>query len=269
MRIVSKIHDYYDAATKFAPSDKSTTFVRATSEIPIVGEAGDKLEIPSEIDGKFRDKDKGSFCISFGFVGFCGKIYPYIHMRRTIPMESAILVQVAYSNKEEYFYSFDGFCKKYSEISEGKALAGYMDKMVYSSQGNIESIRLWLEEGAKRVYQAELRKKVSVCIKEEKVLLDFFLAHRVAYFKHTGKRHNTKNDVLIEAYPVLKDCQFYKVFDVYAAFQEVEMFLTNQIVKPDDPYIAPVPDKIKVESHGFNEFSFRQDPSSKKKRIKK
>ena len=42
------------------------------------------------------------------------------------------------------------------------------------------------------------------------------------------------------------------------------MFMNNQIVRPDDPYIEPVSDVIKAQAHGFDKFSFRKDKSKKK-----
>jgi hypothetical protein len=58
--------------------------------------------------------------------------------------------------------------------------------------------------------------------------------------------------------------EFYRVFDPYQAYQEVAMWLSNQAVP-----IKPIPemsDEIKAESKGFNKFSFRKDPSSKKRK---
>lgn len=63
-------------------------------------------------------------------------------------------------------------------------------------------------------------------------------------------------------YPILRQYGFYRIFDTQQAYQEIEMYLGNVLHPRDNPYIAPVPDTIKAESHGFDKWSFRKEPSS-------
>lgn len=62
----------------------------------------------------------------------------------------------------------------------------------------------------------------------------------------------------------LKPFEFYRVFDPYLAFQEIAMWLGNQAV-PIKP-ILKLDDVTMAEIKGFDKFSFRKDPSSKKRK---
>lgn len=55
----------------------------------------------------------------------------------------------------------------------------------------------------------------------------------------------------------LKKYKFYTVKDVIEAHSEIEMFLSNTLVKRDE--IKEVSDEIKIVSHGFNKWSFRKE----------
>ena len=62
----------------------------------------------------------------------------------------------------------------------------------------------------------------------------------------------------IEWNAMLKQCEFFRVFDPYTAFQEIAMWVGNLAV-PQKP-IPVISDKMKVQTHGFNEWSFRKPP---------
>jgi len=60
----------------------------------------------------------------------------------------------------------------------------------------------------------------------------------------------------------LYDLSFYKIMDPYTAYQEIEMFISSILVKPDkEPW--PISDKLKAETHGFNNYSFRKRPEKR------
>ena len=70
-------------------------------------------------------------------------------------------------------------------------------------------------------------------------------------------------------YPILKNLSFFKMFDAYTCFQKIEHFLTNEIVKPDEisPEIqASITDELKAQAHGYDKWSFRKEPSKKKRK---
>jgi hypothetical protein len=62
--------------------------------------------------------------------------------------------------------------------------------------------------------------------------------------------------------PLLKEYQFYKVFDAVQAFQEIGMFLGG-VLGNKEKEIVNVEDKYKITQHGFDKWSFRKEPEKK------
>lgn len=55
---------------------------------------------------------------------------------------------------------------------------------------------------------------------------------------------------------LLNQFEFYRVFGPYQAFQELEMYLNN-LARPMKP-MPVIPDELKIQTHGFNKYSFRK-----------
>jgi len=63
--------------------------------------------------------------------------------------------------------------------------------------------------------------------------------------------------------PILKEYEFYKVFDSFTAFQEIQMFISGVLGIDENP-IVEVSDKDKIISRGFDyKWSFRKPPTKK------
>ena len=62
--------------------------------------------------------------------------------------------------------------------------------------------------------------------------------------------------------PLLKEYQFYKVFNAAQAFQEISMFLGG-VLGNREKEIVNVADKYKITQHGFDKWSFRKEPQKK------
>lgn len=56
--------------------------------------------------------------------------------------------------------------------------------------------------------------------------------------------------------PLLKDYDFARVMDPHTAYQELAMYVGNNLVTQKDPNVD-IPDTIRAESHGFDKYSFR------------
>lgn len=65
--------------------------------------------------------------------------------------------------------------------------------------------------------------------------------------------------------PILKDYQFYKIFDSFQAFQEIQMFMGG-VLGRGEKEIIEVEDKYKIAQHGFDKYSFRKDKYESKKK---
>lgn len=61
----------------------------------------------------------------------------------------------------------------------------------------------------------------------------------------------------------LKDYSFFRVMEPWQAYQELSMFVGGPLVNSHKT-IPEMDNKTKVQSHGFDKYSFRQDPKVKK-----
>lgn len=255
MRLSSKQHDYYDGHFRYNGSDKKSVFVRNKRLLP------DDVVVARLLSNIPRSDnlDKPVATVSYGVIGFCGSMYPFVKVSRHT------VVNGETKPVNTYFYNFEHMLANMPDLFREIEYKG----RIYVSHDLFEKCKKYLTHGMSIIY--EFDKGLLACnIKEDKQLSNLFLNERIAYFViEYGKRTTMDGrDVLdIIAYPILKDYGFFKVFDTFAAFQQIEMFLQNQIVKPDDPYIADVPDVITAESHGFNKESFRQERTTKKPRL--
>jgi len=75
---------------------------------------------------------------------------------------------------------------------------------------------------------------------------------------------NWKNNHKFFINPLLKEYQFYKVFDAVQAFQEISMFM-GSVLGNKEKDIVQVADKYKIAQHGFDKWSFRKMPKDGKK----
>lgn len=230
MKLISKIHDYYDPVMHQRRDGQ--VFVRELKKTFI----NDKCLCPlsKDSDGKFARYD-----FKFGIVGFCGKLYPYIETT-VVGRDMSIIFR-------DLSYTWSHFCKKYPEVAEGRTRIS--DRYIF----HLSDLQNWLNFG---VYGTS-----RISIHADPFLNGLFKKENVAYFQVTDDFGGSA----LTLHPILRDLEFYKVFDLYEACQAIEMFLTNILAPRDNPYIAPIPDKIKAESHGFDKFSFRKDPTKKGK----
>jgi hypothetical protein len=176
-----------------------------------------------------------------GLIGFCGKIYPYIHHHDI--------------TGDQFFYNTDDFNKSFPEIFRGETTLS----KIYRYISRISDINRWLNEG---IISGGWYYKLSYKSLTDQTLLNLFMEKRVAYFA-IEYHHISNNDITVELYPILKNFSFYKVFDTFSAFQKIEHYLTNELIRPDDMNVV-ISDKLKAQSKGFDNWSFRKEPSEKK-----
>ncbi len=81
-------------------------------------------------------------------------------------------------------------------------------------------------------------------------------------YKRTCVERNWSNHPKFLINPLLKEYQFYKVFDAFQAFQEVSMFIGG-VLGNKEKDIVVVEDKYKIAQHGFDKWSFRKEPENK------
>jgi hypothetical protein len=266
MKIISKFKDYYDG---LASHDASTgVYERTQSKIPV-----DWIGYASSTIGQKR-----SYELSTGLVGFCGKLYPFIRYENEVenpkyhclgnPMVSSTIKTV------EYLYSFEEFEVVREDVKDVKSKRwrwNGMNDLMRGWDKNEDNAKLWFEQDwatllAKRENRWGGNGKTPVYAKPR----ELFVEHKVPYFflGHLGIKGASGQGYGVILNPCLTDYQFYRMFDAYTAYQEIEMFMNNEIVRPDDPFIEPISDEAKAQAHGFDKFSFRKDKCKPKRRKK-
>lgn len=88
-----------------------------------------------------------------------------------------------------------------------------------------------------------------------------FRDNRVPVFvaKYYGRRSYLGFRHPIICNGLLRELEFFRVFDPYTAFQEIAMHVGGVLGAPNKP-VPEVSDKDMVSAKGFNEWSFRKPP---------
>ena len=253
MRIIAKNHDYYDSALAFG-HDEHVVFERKEKEYV----AGWKKPLPDGYDvmspkmgrremtyqwahgrreGSYdTNKEDREFAYLPFTVAFCGKLYPGIRIDSRKGTDSW---------SSDYAYTFDAYVILLNHFGIG---------FVEPTRG-----RGWSVYGVERKGSP---KKEEDC-KE--------------YFKRSGEGHAAffaKRGHPIAVYvpgdPTtlfinceLKKFAFYKVFDSYTAFQELDMFISGIMTRDGNP-MAGISDKDLRDKKGFDDMSFKKAPTKRR-----
>jgi hypothetical protein len=239
MLIISKKKDFYDGVVGTMGVDKTIVYNRDLIEIEndqlpyVLRKRTWRKESPfHELSYHSIKKEYKHVCDEHAhfIIGFCGKLYIGWKLYREIdPLTHAISTEITYDT--EFMQT----------ILEEK-----------SWHNNLEDTINYI-----RTYDA----------------LPLFRNFKVPLFVYDGdfgrtsfdKKHRSYNNHQPKFFlnPLLKDYEFYKVFDTFQAFQEVEMFMGG-VLGAGEKEITEVADKYKITQHGFNKFSFRKDKEIKK-----
>lgn len=168
--------------------------------------------------------------ITLYVIGFCGKLFG-----------------VAEHNGE-YFYNFNDL--------EKQTLA-----KKYKDAYNTRSVFL------RRFLDCNLMSALRECTWTENIpdYHTYFQKYNVPIFSiKVASTITSELTPLIVLNPKLSAFKFYQIKDAFTAYQEIDMYLHNELANPDNPHIDPVSDVIKAESHGFNKYSFRKDKTKHK-----
>ena len=163
-------------------------------------------------------------------IGFCGNIYPMIEM--TYDEEKAL----CYSAKE-----VDDFLQRTLKKKSWERYCGHA------------KYRLWNCDQKRAV---EFFKE---CGKVKSSFKKMFDDKQCPIF--VAEHANVETVITYNA--LLRPYEFFRVMDPYTAFQEIAMFMSNFAV-PQKP-MPVIPDKMKIHSRGFSEWSFRKEPKVKKR----
>ena len=252
MRIISKFQDYYDSALAFG-HDATIVFERKESSIRIDQRTPENSEyhfmIPSLGARSARRRwwsndpianHKGFEFAFYPFtVAFCGKLYRGIDIRYQKIGACDEWTSNCFYDAESYTeqlsrYGIDYTDKRsrsysWEKFPKGSPLCKDEVKEYFSTTG-IDYVSFFAERGY----------SIAVCHHEE---------------------HETGMTVRFDT--ILKDYKFYRVFDPYTAFQELDMFISGVMTRDGNP-MAGISDTDLRNKHGFDKMSFKKAPTKKR-----
>jgi hypothetical protein len=148
-----------------------------------------------------------------------------------------------------------GFCGKMYPMIQGNE--GYMDPQETFSYSlkEVEKFYWWerLSKWDKEVYNRFFVHDYTSFYGKQ------FEKERCPIF--VVKQHRNYDEIHYNAH--LNKYDFARIVPPYQAYQAVRMWLDNQAM-PEKP-IPEMDDQTKAEAHGYNKFSFRKDPTKKKR----
>lgn len=223
MLIVSKFKDYYDSVAYSKGIDKTIVYKRETLYVKT---HYSEINTPREVDISKNKK------LRYFVVGFCGKLYG------------------------------GGI---YNEIKNG---AINKIKIIY----DVDNIKTFLKDNSKDI------KDLKYYLSRVDNLIDekyekYFREYNTSSFVIFGgsdiwmltkdKIKDPANEQHLSINHNLKEVEFYKVMDPYAAFQEIEMYISG-VLGNSEKEIINISDKDKIMGHGFDyKHSFRKEKENK------
>jgi hypothetical protein len=245
MRIKSDFHDFYDCGQAFG-QDQTLLYIRKKLDFPIKTEL--KLRslpfpVPS-LDhhrGYTRMGELPSY-IKFYIVGVAGKVYP--------------VFKLVWDYAVEHNKSCETCCYNIADIE--KTINAKCDKKAKEEFNKPHKKYRW-------GYRVPINRMALEAFFAEWNLADQSIALSPLFRQYPLWVIESRYNGWYVCYNCsLKEYKFFKVKDAVTTYQEIAMFLGGLAV-PQKP--IPVPsDKDMVSIKGFDKFSFRKDPTTKKKR---
>jgi len=179
-----------------------------------------------------------NFPYKFDVIGFCGKIYPFNNV-----------TDFMNRNPKEW--------TNYDPSYEFKLSKDEHNCDIYTRQKITKSNKeSWQRFSRYNSNTWMTKKEAFEYVKHDQNLLEIFHVLKVPIF-HIGryKAYLTLN-------PCLKDLGFYKIFDTVQAWQEIEMYISNQLVFDRQGDIPVGNDNVIRDSKGFDKWTFRKEKQS-------
>ena len=227
MRIISKFKDYYDSCMKQG-MDRSLVYVRKREEIGL-DKVSDSLN-----EKKYKKMESG-----------------YLYYRRNMKSDHPFFdvrqgaiafcgkIYPYLSCKDQFFYSLESFEKHFEEFKKRYPNRIHSAKEYFKKNPVSENEAIFLE--------------LSVPV---------FTIHQEETWISKSRRYD-RTWTLIKN-PLLKDYQFYKIFDTFTTYQEIQMFLGNQLCETQEADV-PVGDDVDLaKSKGYDKWSFRKESTNRK-----
>lgn len=253
MYIIAKKKDYYDGVAGTTGIDKTIVYDREQIEF----EQGDMPNV-NVFNYKSRQERENSPLFKLGnshikdiyykqfphhsyfLIGFCGKLYPGFKLCSVKNTSDYDNVNITITFDKDYII----------ELFGKETYRGYFGRR-YHNQHFEDNLNHVLQFDAMDWFR---EMKAPVFVYDE----DYGRTH-----VDVGRNCWLHNHQKFTINPLLKEYEFYKIFDAFQAFQEISMFMGG-VLGRGEKEIAVVADKYKIAQHGFDKWSFRKMPENGK-----
>lgn len=172
--------------------------------------------------------------VNYFIIGFCGKTYVgYKITTQTEEIDTSLeALGTFYKDHHEFVYDLDAFKKRYRMK---------------------DSFNAELYEGWYQMY-------------DQKEDDELFIKYNIPVWVFDNSKE-AKEKFIVS--PILKDYGFYKLFDSFSAFQEIQAYVGGVLTNPETNMVE-VEEPNRISQRGFDKMSFRKDtpPARKMKRKK-
>ena len=230
MRIISDFKDYYDSVRRM-DTDRNHVYVRKTSEIYLHKYVYNlENNFFSKLNRQTSLRDSTS--LHMFHLGFCGEIYTGWQVHKCICGKTSEAIH--YGDLKRIKQLYEKYEKPFSWKPGKYKIGEYCVKRLTEcfESSNINKFK-----------ELFLKYKVPVFV----ITTDF-----------TDDKYRYGHDQKIILNPKLEDWKFFRIKDIYTAYQDISMYIGNELAE-DKNNAWPVPDKLKAESHGFDKYSFRKE----------
>jgi len=257
MKIISKHKDFYDyIARNQTMSDQNYLWERTPKKVKVdfaiprpvgIGESFSRLS-----NGHLTRETEAVVFI----VWFCGRAIPVIKIEKL-------------HCPDEYIYSLDEMPDKIQRDWEEARHGGLFNlnkEFVDVFDLNKTS---WMSTNFKPIGLpgGAIPSKMDIVDMHRKIGSPIFCHAGISNClleSNTSSYYHCREGLNVIVNPILSSINFHKAIDAFSAFNELERFWTNEMAPKDSRMDQPVPDKINAESHGFDQFSFRKEPTKQK-----
>jgi len=262
MRILSKFSDYYDHVVGHSTEP---VWERRTHEFPLdpVIKTQLTLEHTKLLDKMYEEMPKPSIkykenrwkcndTLDYMVIGFCGKVFPIFRC----PNVDDSKVDHLYDRPKVKFKTFtkpSEFTNLFNKVYKDRMVCGESRWRHVPFGFTDSACERWNEK-----YNHQVTTEIFIALKSP-----IFIIKPMRFPDENPPRMGSK----IEVNPNLADLNFQRVVEPYTAYQEVDMFLGNQLVGNFEP-MPDFGDELKRDAHGMDDWSFKQKGPKKRKQKK-
>lgn len=242
MRVISRFRDYYDGCRAWR--DDNLTYVRGQKEIPrkeFNNEMKALLKPLTDVLEALPDASYGTEHTHVGVLGFCGKAYPLIYF-----------TPYRYGPIEAGAYDTHGMEKILNQRYDQEKAKKYWNGRVLDRLNT--DIALLTKTRSGRNYYGRYYLNHE---NWEKVVPNVNMDLDDNMFVQLGAPVMLLRDTGLFLNPCLKDLGFATQVDPYTAYQELSMYLGNNMAIQMDPN-TDRSDELIRDQKGFDEWSFRK-----------